>query len=332
MTLRICVVGGTGNISASFVKLLLQQGHEVTCYNRGKSGPPPEGARVIHGDRKDREVFERTIQAEQFDAAIDMICFNREDAESSVRAFRGVRHFIQCSTVCTYGIAYDWLPVTEDHPLRPITSYGQGKVEADAAFMEAYYREGFPVTIIKPSTTYGPKMGMLRQAAWESAWIDRIRKGKPILVCGDGSAIHQFLHVDDAALCFANVVGKERCIGQIYNMVNRGFISWDDYHRLAMKVLGKEVDLVGVPLADLLAVNIPNVGICRDIFAHNTYYSAEKLFRDVPEFRPTISLEEGMRQVIAVMDREGRVPDSDQVEWEDRVITAQREVRKVEVA
>jgi nucleoside-diphosphate-sugar epimerase len=332
MKLRICVIGGTGNISTSFVRLLLHQGHEVTCYNRGRSGPPLEGTHVLHGDRKDREVFERTIQAEQFDAAIDMICFNGEDAESSVRAFRGVRHFIQCSTVCTYGIAYDWLPVTEDHPLRPITAYGRGKVEADAVFMEAHYREGFPVTIIKPSTTYGPKMGMLRQVAWEFSWIDRVRKGKPILVCGDGSAVHQFLHVDDAALCFANVVGKEHCVGQTYNMVNRGFISWADYHRLAMKVLGREVELVGVPLADLLAVNIPNVGICRDIFAHNTYYSAEKLFRDVPEFRPTISLEEGMRRVIAVMDRDGRVPDSDQVEWEDRVIAAQREVRKVKVA
>ncbi|MBI4552581.1 MAG: hypothetical protein HY710_09970, partial [Candidatus Latescibacteria bacterium] len=52
--MRICVVGGTGNISLSFVRLLVQQGHEVTCYNRGKSGPVPDGARVIHGDRSDR--------------------------------------------------------------------------------------------------------------------------------------------------------------------------------------------------------------------------------------------------------------------------------------
>ncbi|MCA1595464.1 MAG: NAD-dependent epimerase/dehydratase family protein [Chloroflexi bacterium] len=306
--MKICIVGGTGNISMSIVRLLVKLGHEVTCFNRGRSGEPPGGARVLEGDRSDRPAFEKAIQAERFDAGIDMICFSREDAESSVRAFQGVKHFIQCSTVCTYGIQYDWLPASEDHPLRPITGYGRGKVAADAIFMEAFYRDGFPVTIIKPSTTYGPKSG----------------KGKPILVCGDGNALHQFLHVDDAALCFAHVPGKEHCIGQTYNMVRRGFTTWADYHRTAMKVLGREVELVGVPLADLERFNPPQFGICKEIFAHHVYYSAEKLFRDVPEFQPQVSLEQGMEQVFEVMDRDGRIPDSDTLEWEDKIIAAQR--------
>jgi len=327
--MKVGVVGGTGNISTSFVRLLLEQGHEVVCFNRGQSGSVPEGARVIQGDRNaDREGFERAMQAEKFDAAIDMICFNKEQAESSLRAFRGVGHFVQCSTVCTYGIQYDWFPTTEDHPLRPISDYGRNKVAADAVFLEAYYREGFPATIIKPSCTYGPKMGALRQIAWEFSWIDRVRKGKPILICGDGNALFQFLHVDDAALCFANILGKPHTYGQTYNMVRRGFITWADYHRTAMKVLGREVEMVGVPLDDLVACNVPNVGVCRDIFAHHGYYSAEKLFRDVPEYHPVISLEEGLARVIAAMDREGRVPNSDEQTWEDQIIEAQRRVRR----
>ncbi len=325
--MRICVVGGTGNISTAFVKLLLEQGHEVTCFNRGRSAALPEGARLLQGDRSHRADFEARMQAEHFDAAIDMICFNREDALSSIRAFRGVGHFVMCSTACTYGIDYDWLPVTEDHPLRPITAYARNKAAADAAFMEAYYREGFPVTLIKPSTTYGPRQGLLRQIATEFSWLDRIRKGKPLVVCGDGNALHQHLHVDDAALCFANVIGKAHCIGQTYNMVRRGFTTWADYHRTAMRVLGREVELVGVPLADLRAFDIPGFAICEEIFAHHVYYSAEKLFRDVPEFQPRISLEDGMAQVIAALEREGRIPDSDAVEWEDRIIAAQRQVR-----
>lgn len=327
--MKVCVVGGTGNISSSFVKLLLSQGHEVVCFNRGQSRPAPDGAQVLIGDRQDRESFERIVLAERFDAAIDMICYNREDAESSLRAFAGVSHFVQCSTVCTYGVQYDWMPVTEDHPLRPISDYGRGKVEADNVFLAAYHRDGFPVTIIKPSSTYGPIMGCLRQVAWDFSWIDRIRKGKPILVCGDGKTIHQFLHVDDAALCFANILGKAHCIGQTYNLVKRGFTSWADYHRTAMTVLGREVDLVGVPLEDLVALDVPEVGICREIFAHNCYYSAEKLFRDLPEFQPRISLEEGLRDVIEALDREGRIPNSDELLWEDRVIAAQRSVRKL---
>ncbi len=116
--MKVGVVGGTGNISTSFVRLLLQLGHEVICFNRGKSGPLPGGARAVHIDRRvDRAAFERAVQAEHLDAGIDMICFTKEDAESSLRAFRGVSHFVHCSTVCTYGVRRDWLPVTEDHPL-----------------------------------------------------------------------------------------------------------------------------------------------------------------------------------------------------------------------
>ena len=326
--MRICVVGGTGNISKSFVKLLVSQGHEVTCFNRGQSGEVPCGARVVHGDRKDRKAFEIAMQAEHFDAAIDMICYKKEDAQSSLQAFRGVQHFVQCSTVCTYGIDYDWLPVTENHPLRPISDYGVNKIQADNLFLEAFYREGFPVTIIKPSTTYGPKLGVARQIGGDAAWIDRIRKGKPILVCGDGHAVHQVLHVDDAALCFANVLGKEHCIGQIYNMVKRGFTSWVDYHRTAMQVLGQEVELIGVPLADLQALDAPDLAVCTNIFAHNTIYSAEQLYRDVPEFRPQISLEQGLASMIEVLDSEGRIPNSDNIDWEDRIIAAQRRVRE----
>ncbi len=327
--MRICVVGGTGNISEPFVKLLIKKGHEITCFNRGQSGDVPQGAQVIHGDRSDREAFEKAMQKARFDAAIDMICYNREDAESDVRAFQGVKHFIQCSTGATYGVDYDWLPVSEDHPLRPVSDYGKKKVAADRVFLGAYYRDNFPVTVIKPSTTYGPKMGLLRQVGPASNWIDRIRKGKPIVVCGDGKAMHQFMHVDDAALCFANVVGKEHCIGQTYNMVKRGFTVWETYHRTAMKVLGREVELVGVPLQDLMTFNIPEIGLCKHFFAHNNLiYNSSRLFRDVPEFAPCISLEQGMARVIEVLDREGRIPDSDQDDWEDRVIAAQRRVRE----
>jgi nucleoside-diphosphate-sugar epimerase len=314
--MRICVGGGTGNISTSLVTLLLKQGHEVTCFNRGRSGEVPEGAGWIQGDRRDRAAFERTMQGQPFDAA------------SRVRAFPHVQHVVQCSTVCTYGIALDWMPVTEDHPLRPTTAYGQHKAQADTVFLEAYDRQGFPVTIVKPSTTYGPKQGLLRQIAWDFSWIDRIRKGKPLLSCGDSNAVHQHLHVDAAAVGFAHIIGRKHCIGQIYHLVDRGCITWAAYHRTAMRVLGRQVGLVGVPLAELMALNVPNVESCRDVFAHHAYDSAEKLFRDVPEFCPVVSLEEGMQQVIEAMDRAGRIPNSDLEDWEDRILAAQRQVRR----
>jgi nucleoside-diphosphate-sugar epimerase len=318
--MKIGIVGGTGNISQSVVQLLLEQGHEVVCANR----PVHPGARLIQVDRRERDRFEQLMQAEKFDAAIDMICFDAEDAASSVRAFRGVGWFVQTSTVCTYGIRYDYFPADETHPLRPITAYGRNKAAADDVYLAAWHTEKFPAVIIRPSTTYGPVQGMLRQVAWDFSWIDRVQKGKPILVCGDGNALHQHLHVDDIAQAFAGVIGKEHTQGQVYNAVNRGYITWADYHRLAGEILGRAAELVGVPLATLRQLDIPQFDICEGIFAHHVYYSSEKLFRDVPEFRPRVSLAQGMAQVFAAMERAGRIPNSDELTWEDAIIARQR--------
>jgi nucleoside-diphosphate-sugar epimerase len=324
--MKIGIVGGTGNISQPIVKLLLEKGHEVVLFNRGQTAKTPQDVRVIIGDRNQREDFEKKMQAEKFDAAIDMICFNVEDAASSIRAFRGVGWFVQTSTTCTYGIQYDYLPVDESHPLRPTTEYGQNKAAAEHVFLEAYHRERFPVVIVRPSTTYGPVQGMLRQICWDFSWIDRVKKGKPIIVCGDGFALHQHLHVDDIAHAFAGVIGKDHTIGQVYNAVDRGYISWLDYHRLANKVLGRDVEIIGIPFEDLKRLNVPEMGILEDEFAYNDYYSSEKLFRDVPEFHPQISLEQGMTQVFDVMEREGRIPNSDELKWEDEIIERYRKL------
>lgn len=326
--MKIGIVGGTGNISQSIVKLLLGQGHEVVCFNRGQSAKAPEGVRVIQGDRKNREDFERKMQAEKFDAAIDMIGFDAEDAASSIRAFRGVGWFVQTSTACTYGIQYDYLPADETHPLRPISDYGRDKAAADDVYLAAWHREKFPAIIIKPSTTYGPVQGMVRQVCWDFSWIDRVKKGKPLLVCGDGNALHQHLHVDDIARAFVGVLGKPHTLGQTYNAVSRGFVTWSEYHRLAGNILGRETELVGVPFEDLKKLNVPDFGICEEIFAHHIYYSAEKLFRDVPEFHPQVSLEQGMTQVFEVMERAGRIPNSDELTWEDDIIARQKRVTR----
>ena len=326
--MKIAIVGGTGNISTSIVKLLLEQGHDVTCVNRGIRGELPKDVRLIKGDRQDRKWFEEAMQKEKFDAAIDMICYTAEDAVSSLAAFRGTGHFIHTSTVVTYGSEFKWFPVTEDHPLRAENSYGKLKVECDKIFLEAYYREGFPVTILKPSTTYGPKR-ILRQLGLDTTWVNRIRKGKPILQLGDGKAIHHLLYVDDAAKGFVGALGKEHCIGQVYNIVNPQYTDWETYHRTAMKVLGKEVELVGVPAKILISINEEKFAMTRDIFSHNCFYCSIKIQRDIPEFKPEVSLEEGLRRSFEYIDEEGLVENSDEQTWEDRIIEAQHQVAMI---
>ena len=260
------------------------------------------------------------MQAERFDVAVDMICFGADDAASDIRAFTGVSHFIQVSTACTYGIDYDFLPVTEDHPLRPVSGYAKNKRLADATFLQAHYRDGFPVTIIKPSTTFGPQMGLLRQVAWEFSWLHRIETGRPILRLGEGNTPHQMMHVDDAARFFSLLVGRQDCVGQTYNMVSGGYVTWNDWHRTAMKVIGTDVEMIGVTLAQLEAADVPSHGICRDVFAHNCYYSNVKQARDIPHFVSRLDLEAGMRDVYQAMKEADRIPESPVGGWEDQLL------------
>jgi nucleoside-diphosphate-sugar epimerase len=223
-------------------------------------------------------------------------------------------------------VEYDWYPTTEDHPLRPTTAYGRNKRAADNLLLAAYYNDGFPVTILKPSTTYGPQMGLLRQVAWDFGWIDRIKQGKPIVVCGDGIALHQFLYVEDAALAFCGVLDKSHCLGKVYNVVRNGTTTWRQHHHTAMKVIGREVPLVGIPFDDLKRneAQIPGFSICDEIFRHHTYYSSQALQRDVPEFQPAVSLESGMARVLEEHERLGNVPSATAPGWEDELIACQR--------
>ncbi|HEX5730391.1 NAD-dependent epimerase/dehydratase family protein, partial [Microbacterium sp.] len=316
----------TGNISTSVVRLLLERGHDVTCITRGSSGALPDGARHLSGDRHDLEWFVPAVQGERFDAAIDFIGFTPAHGAASLEAFRDVGHFIQTSTVTTVGETADWLPITEDHPLRPAVPYAQDKVSLDRLYQAAFYDRGFPATIVKPSTTYGRKR-VVRQVGIDTRWIRRIREGRPILRVGEGTALHHLLHVDDAALGFVGVLERDRTIGQTYFLVNPQPMEWTTIHAVAMGVLGREVEQVGVSADMLYELDPKRFMMVPGIFARNLLYSAAKLQRDVPEFVPRITLEDGLADAFEHLERSGLVEDVPIGDWEDRIIAIQRDAR-----
>jgi nucleoside-diphosphate-sugar epimerase len=324
--MRVLVIGGTGLISTGIVKALLARGHEVSVFNRGqRASRLPEGVTYLQGDRKDYPAFEAAMQQVEVDAVIDMIAFVPEDTLSAIRAFRGrVRHFIHCSTVCTYGVTLTRLPADEEEPLRPISGYGRNKVACDQALLEAHRSEGFPATIFKPSHTYGPGGSLIRQLGWDKYFIDRLRKGKPIIVAGDGNALWQSLYCDDAGVGFAAAVGNEKTIGQVYNIVGREVVTWDEYHRRLAAAIGCEARIVHVPSDLLVAVAPDRFRGLDEIFRHHGVYSAAKLRNDVPEFKTTVTWEEGVRRNVEWMDEQGLNANSDEDDLEDRIIAAMR--------
>ena len=112
----------------------------------------------------------------------------------------------------------------------------------------------------------------------------------------------------------------------MYNLVETGYTTWGIEHKAAMKVIGREVELVTVPNETLMAIDPERFSPCDEFFSFNTYFSGEKIHRDVPEFRPTIDLELGETKALDYLDRNGLIPDSDQETWEDEIISLQKSV------
>lgn len=325
--MRVCVVGGTGNISTGIVKALQAFGHDVSVFTRGQNASRlPNGIRYLQGDRHDRAAFESAMQRERFDAAIDMISFTAEDAVSALRAFRDVRHLIHCSTVCTYGGPLLSIPADENEPLRPITDYGRNKVAADAVLMAAHDAGNLAVTIMKAASTWGG-MPVIRQLAFDPMWIDRVRKHKPIIVSGDGENLWSLCHSDDAGVAFAAAVDRSACKGQDYIITGPRYITWQAYHERINALLGSRSEIVHVPADCLLAGPLASrCGLLSSQTRWNQCYDVSKAQRDMPEFQPTIELEDRVQENVDWMDRQGLIMNSDVDDIEDRVIAAQRRV------
>ena len=328
--MHVLIIGGTGTISRAIVQSLLRRGHEVTLFNRGqRADPPPAEARVLTGDRRDRETFEAALAHETFDAAIDMISFSADDAASAMRALRGhVGHFVHCSTVMTYGPPFAALYQDETAPLngRHDNGYGANKVAADELLLRAYQEEGFPATVVKPSFTYGPGGILLHQADLGSAWIDRLRKGKPLVSVGDGTNYFQFMPAADAGEGFAMLLGKREAFGEVYNLVHPEPLTWDEWARATAQALGVEAHLAHIPADTLMAISPERYGHLPGNFAHSQVFSGAKLAALLPDWKAATPRTAAISQTIGWMEAHNRIANSDEDTLEDRIIAALREL------
>ena len=309
--MEVLIVGGSGLISTGIVKHLLAGGDTVTVYNRGRR-PVPAGVEQVTGDRRDRARFEAAFARRRFDVVIDMICFSPADAESSIRAFGGRCAQLQfCSTVCTYGPEIPpAVLVDEDWPQRPITEYGRNKVACERLFLEAGVAGRFAVTIFRPSNTYGPGAPLVDQLEGDGPTWDRVARGLPVLVAGDGLGLWQSTHRDDCGRLFALAALNPRAYGQTYNAVRDCVFTWRDYYRQAAAALGTTARLVLAPADWLLAQRPRRFGFLGEITRYHGAYSWAKVAAHFPEFRAAIGFEEGAREVFAELRRRGAWRDS----------------------
>lgn len=325
--MRVLIVGGTGLISTGITRQLVARGDEVTLYNRGqRAAEIPEGVQQITGDRNHFARFEAQVEgAGTFDAAIDMVCFEPAHAESAIRAFRGrVGQYVFCSTVDVYTKPAAHYPVREDAERAPSPSfpYAFSKAGCERLLEDAHARGDLNVTVIRPAWTYGEGGSILHTFGWNTYYLDRLRRGRPIIVHGDGTSFWVACHRDDVARAFVGAVGSKEALGRAYHVTGEEWLTWNAYHQIVAEALGAPPPaLVHIP-TDLLGQVAPKAAEwCVENFSHNNVFDNMRARAELG-FAYTIPFAEGGRRVITWLEAHGGFEDSDDHPFYDRVIEA----------
>ena len=307
---NVLILGGTGLISVGIIKHLLARGAAVTCFNRGKTNakddrPLPGSVRQVHGDRNRPGEMESAVGDDKFDAIIDMICFTPQQAQATADLCRGrTDHLLFCSTVCTYGVDIPpGVVIDETFPQQPISGYGRDKVACERLLTDAGQKDGYAVTVVRPSCTYGEGAPLIDNLEGDGSAWGRVKRDLPVLCAGDGRGLWNATHRDDVGKLFAHAVGNAKTHGQAYNATTQRVFTWNDFYREAAAHFGKKPKVIYMPAEWIAAHDPKRFGLLKEITQYHGAYTSAKAMADVPEFRCEISFEEGADRTLANAER-----------------------------
>jgi nucleoside-diphosphate-sugar epimerase len=329
--MKILFIGGTGIISSACADLALARGHEVVLLNRSMSRkiPVPEGAIHLQGDVHTEEARLATLLADHhFDAVVDYIAFTADDIERDLRLFRGrTDQFVFISSASAYQKPVRNYLITEETPLEnPYWEYSRNKIACENRLMQADREEGFPVTIIRPSHTYGPTDIPFGVSSWMHPWtvVDRMKRGQKVIVPGDGTSLWVLTWNADVAKALVGLIGNEKAIGETFQITSDEALSWDQIHLEAYHALGLEPNLIHIP-SDLIAIYDPDsLGSLVGDKSNSVVFDNSKIKRFVPDYSCEVNWAEGVRRSLAwfVAHPEFQTIDHEMNSVWDRIISS----------
>lgn len=303
--MRVLFIGGTGIISSACSPLAIESGIELYLLNRGKSSrPAPEGAKLIEGDVRDPASFRRAVGDMTFDAVVDWIAFGTNHIEEDLEVFRGrTGQLVFISSASAYQTPPASLPIVESTPLdNPRWEYSRNKIAIEERLIRAYREEKYPITIVRPSHTYDRTL-----LPFDHGWtvVDRMRKGLPVVVHGDGTSLWTLTHHRDFARAFVPLLGNPHAIGEAYHITGDEWLTWDDIYRTVARAAGvKNPHLVHVP-SEVIVRKVPTRegGLLGDK-SNSAIFDNSKIKKAVPGWNATIPFARGAEEILAFYDED----------------------------
>ncbi|WP_274649682.1 SDR family oxidoreductase [Paenibacillus humicola] len=328
--MKVLFIGGTGLISEAVSKLAVQRGLELYLFNRGgRSEFVPEGAQVITGDIRDPEGAAKALQPYEFDAVVNWIAFTPEHVNTDIRLFEGkTKQYVFISSASAYQKPPEHYLTTESTPLsNPNWQYSRDKIACEELLMKAYQENGFPVTIVRPSFTYGDTMIPAALNSWSRPWsiIDRMRQGKPVIVHGDGTSLWTMTHNTDFAKGFVGLLGRSDAVGEAFHITSDEVLTWNQIYTAIAQAGGVEQPKLVHISSDFICTYSPGeVGGLLGDKAYSIVFDNSKIKRFVPDFEATLPFAEGIKRTVAWLEAR---PERCQIdaEWNelmDRIIAA----------
>jgi nucleoside-diphosphate-sugar epimerase len=301
--MKVLFIGGTGIISTASTVLAAERGFELTLLSRGQHAAKlPSAVKTLVADINDPALAQK-LEHESYDAVVDWIAFTPADIERDLRLFRGrTRQFIFISSASVYQKPQTYYLMTESTPLaNPYWDYSRNKIACEERLMRAYRDEGFPVTVVRPSLTYGETLIPLVLNSWQKSYTaaDRMIRGQELIVPGDGSSLWVVTHNTDFAKGLVGLLGHSQAIGHAFHITSDEVLTWDQLFRIVGRAVGVEPKLVHIP-SDFIAACLPEkTGTLIGDKSVSVVFDNSKIKRFVPGYRATTSFAQGMERSLA---------------------------------
>ncbi len=209
------MVGGGGFIGTHLVERLVERGDPVRVYNRSPNRfrALPVGAEYVEGELGNHGLIRESVEGMQtvFHLASNTLPKTSNDdpiydvrsnlvdtlqlLEACVEA--GVGKVVFASSGGTVYGPPETVPIAEDHPNNPISSYGIVKLAIEKYLGLFHHLYGLDYASLRISNPYGPYQDPAGQQGAIGVFLHRILTGQPISIWGDGGVVRDYLYISD---------------------------------------------------------------------------------------------------------------------------------------